>query len=330
MPRPPLFALLLHLLAGAAAKLVPIRVPLAQSAVLPGLAALESALEDHGGDTTGILLTLEQQQDGEAAVAMGGDKDEEEEVRFTQSIRSAMRRCRFPVIAVADGCVTGALASVFLASPYRICTSRARYAVDSCRRGEIPGPSALEHLAALSEAEPHIALATALGALDLRAHDMTATHLATHFAPREALPDLRAELLSSPADYYDVPIARRCSKEAPPHLVPLYAAEKAAPLHGALYAAFGPHVKSVAELVERLDAQRRIARDHAAQLANEPCGIHIRTRERADAVRDALDAAGSSLSTSCPSVLEETFAAFRTAIEERHSAPSRVRRSSTR
>ena len=63
-------------------------------------------------------------------------------------------------------------------------------------------------------------------------------------------------------------------------------------------------------------ARLQAAADHADALAVEPCGIHIRTRERADAVRDALDAAYAALKPTSgrhAAALAVTFVALRMA-----------------
>eukprot|EP00966_Prymnesium_polylepis_P240577 5563604-Prymnesium_polylepis.1 len=61
----------------------------------------------------------------------------------------------------------------------------------------------------------------------------------------------------------------------------------------------------------RLERQRSIAAEHALALANEPCGIHIGTRERADTVRDVLTEASNNLEHSCPEALAATSAVLR-------------------
>ena len=307
----------------SAATLVPVTVH--SGAALPGLSKLTTALSD--SEATAILLTLSDDKTTDAITTSSGSAVEEARAAAAAA-RRAVEASALPVIAVADGRLSGECASIFFAAPYRLCTSKTVFSVDSCLQGETPSLAALQKMAEIGRTAPHIALATALGALELRANDLIELSLATHFAPREALADLHNELKASPSDYYDVPLSRRCSTLAPGWLVPLYAAEKAAPLYGALFAAFGPDVGCLSQLIDRLDAQRKIATEHATRLANEPCGIHIRTRERADAVRDALDAAGDALSVSCPTALEATFAAMRAAAEGQ-PLPAPVRRASS-
>ena len=104
-----------------------------------------------------------------------------------------------------------------------------------------------------------------------------------------------------------------------PHLTPppvCDLAELAAPLNDALLYCFGHDVSSPRHASERVYARLQAAADHADALAVEPCGIHIRTRERADAVRDALDAAYAALKPTSgrhAAALAVTFVALRMA-----------------
>ena len=237
------------------------------------LAALESAREDHGGDAaTGILLDAGRssrtaRQRWPAARqgrGRGGG------VRFTQSIRSALRRCRFPSSRSPTAASPAPWRLAFLASPCSHLHVAAGMPWTAAGVVRSPRPARWSTCSrrGVRGGTPHCTGNRSRRARPPRArHDRDASRAR---APREALPDLRAELPSSRRGLF------RCADRAPlrrggaaASSRPLYAAEKAAPLHGALYAAFGPHVKSVAAAVERLDAQRRIARDHAAQLANE-------------------------------------------------------------
>ena len=92
--------------------------------------------------------------------------------------------------------------------------------------------------------------------------------------------------------------------------VALSALAGAAPLNAALREAFSASDASTA--LTRLRRLRDVSTSHATALALEPCGIHIRTRERADAVRDALDDACAALDarTSSPAAIAATYMAL--------------------
>lgn len=295
---------------------------LGRGATQLGLAKLEAALEDE--DSTAILLSLAaDNEDDDAAV------DDESAVKRITLARHAVERSRVPVIAVADGPLGGASAPLFLAASRRVCTSETVYSLrEWSQRGLVPGLGALDTLAAL--AQPHIALAVALGALELRACDCMALSLATHYAPREALSAMVDELRAAPSQYYDVPLSRRTTSTPPAHLVPLYAAEAAAPLNEALRVVFGEDgadagadgATDVTKVLWRLEERRRTAAAHAVALANEPCGIHIRTRERAGAVVSALDAASAALNATSPAVLAAILAELRAVRARRGAEPA--------
>ena len=61
----------------------------------------------------------------------------------------------------------------------------------------------------------------------------------------------------------------------------------------------------------RLAIRRSVATEHAIALANEPCGIHVGTLERADEVARVLSYASDALEhESCPVALASTFCAL--------------------
>jgi len=308
------------------------------SSAMTGIANVESAAAAcHSGRFSGVFVTLESNgraaSDAERLAALSED-DRREFLQRECACRHLLRTSPVPVFAAADTeDLAGTAAGLFLAASHRICTQRTSIAFGDCPAGFSPG---FGTLAVLSRLEPHIAAAVALGALRLNAHDCMALHLATHFTPsRASLDALRSELQASPPEYYDVPLSRRtdpdpvrgCAGIQPcmhsfcarlsrcvcicGAVVPLCATDRNTPLDAALRDAFGPSASGMTDVRRRLERQRSIAAEHALALANEPCGIHIGTRERADTVRDVLTEASNNLEHSCPEALAATSAVLR-------------------
>mmetsp|Transcript_23516 Transcript_23516/g.63017 ORF Transcript_23516/g.63017 Transcript_23516/m.63017 type:complete len:366 (+) Transcript_23516:37-1134(+) len=283
------------------------------SSAMTGIANVESAAAAcHSGRFSGVFVTLESNgraaSDAERLAALSED-DRREFLQRECACRHLLRTSPVPVFAAADTeDLAGTAAGLFLAASHRICTQRTSIAFGDCPAGFSPG---FGTLAVLSRLEPHIAAAVALGALRLNAHDCMALHLATHFTPsRASLDALRSELQASPPEYYDVPLSRRTDPD-PVRVVPLCATDRNTPLDAALRDAFGPSASGMTDVRRRLERQRSIAAEHALALANEPCGIHIGTRERADTVRDVLTEASNNLEHSCPEALAATSAVLR-------------------
>ena len=211
-----------------------VEVSVRRGAVLGSLSDVEAALRAASGRTqaSAILLTfggdeLPKQagvQEDAARLSALSAKGREAMLRREAACRLAILQSPVPVIALADGELTGAAAAFFLAASRRVCTQLTTYALGECRAGLCPGFGALDALAATSQ--PHVAIATALGALRLNSNDCMELSLATHYAPSEALTDLVGELRASPPSYIDVPLARRTASAAPPSLVPLFASER--------------------------------------------------------------------------------------------------------
>ena len=253
-----------------------------RGAVLSALPELNAAMDVlHGGEMSGLVLTVEDDDgvgiDGDAAQLSASSQNQRENLlRRESESRMRVLEAPVPVIMIADGLLTGAAAALFLAGSHRVCTERTVIQLRECRIGTAPSFGLLDSLAALPQ--PHVAMAAAMGALDMGAHDMMELSLGTHYARDGSLDDLITELRSSPPEYYDVPLARRCMLgTAPQSLVPLYSAERAAPLNEALLACFGPGVASAREAVRAVQIRSRIAAEHATALANEPCGEWKRT-----------------------------------------------------
>lgn len=303
-------------------------VTLSRTAVHVGLSDVERAVEAAAADKASVVVLELTTKEDCAAVddasfesALGFDEYRSHVVR-TSELRLAIQQSPAPVIAIADGAITGAAAGIFSAASYRVATERFAYTQPACRAGLCPGHGAIDALSTLPQG--HIAMAVALGALELNAHDACELGLATQYAPSSALSELAVELACSPPEYYDVPLSRRTSRAPPLHLVPLFAAEAAAPLNAALLRAFG---STEAQLPVRavLTRERDIAVEHAAALAEEPCGIHIRTQERAQTVADVLAAACAAFERGCTSANPEALTTTRVAMEL-----ARRRRSSAR
>ena len=246
-----------------------------RGAVLSALPELNAAMDVlHGGEMSGLVLTVEDDDgvgiDGDAAQLSASSQNQRENLlRRESESRMRVLEAPVPVIMIADGLLTGAAAALFLAGSHRVCTERTVIQLRECRIGTAPSFGLLDSLAALPQ--PHVAMAAAMGALDMGAHDMMELSLGTHYARDGSLDDLITELRSSPPEYYDVPLARRCMLgTAPQSLVPLYSAERAAPLNEALLACFGPGVASAREAVRAVtnsQPHRRRARDRARQRA---------------------------------------------------------------
>mmetsp|Transcript_44071 Transcript_44071/g.115828 ORF Transcript_44071/g.115828 Transcript_44071/m.115828 type:complete len:386 (+) Transcript_44071:33-1190(+) len=292
---------------------------------------LVAAVETAHRETSPVLLRLHDGEDAgkvSEATHMASLSIEQRVAFFRDQAqaRHVVRSATVPVIAVApDGPLSGVAAGLFLAASHRIASLKTTYAVPDCRSGYCPAHGAIGVLARLDAA--HIANAVALGALELNAHDLTELGLATHYVPSaEALHDMTIELRASPGDFFDVPLSRRTRKAPPLHLVPLYASEQAAPLYAALQKSFGDAVGSVEAMRLCLERQRMIATSHAAALATEPCGIHIRTQERALAVASALESASAALNPqcSCPEALATTYAALRVARSKPAETPAAI------
>ena len=277
------------------------------------------------GEASAILLQLDGSEDtnGTPPEATAHELHDDGRLMTHQlqhaALRESMRQAQVPIIAIADGPLTGAAAGLFSAASTRVCTERTTYSFCT-------GFGAIGVLADLPQ--PHVAMAVALGAFSLNAHDCTELGLAQHYAPLDALPDLLSELHASPATYYDVPVSRRTRQTPPLHLVPLYASERAAPLNAALHNIFGEANSEIHTILTRLERQHVIAADHAEALARDPCGIHVRTQERAMAVRDALQAASDALRSQPPSALMAIYQTLQAA-RQRHgtaaaTAPSPI------
>ena len=272
--------------------------------VLGRLDEIEAALlVANSSAASALLLTLDDatapgSMDDATLLTTLGDDDRRALLRRESAARLALREAPVPVIAVADGGLTGASAALFLAASHRVCTQRTSFALNECRSGLCPGFGLLSALGAVPQ--PHVSMAAALGCLELSAHDCIELGLATHYARSDELGPLFQELRASPPAYYDVPLARRTATAAPLYLVPLYASERGAPLNKAIAHVFGAKSDELPLrlLLERLRTSQQAAAQHAAALAIEPCGIHIRTRERVEATRDALAAACASPPTS--------------------------------
>ena len=301
---------LLAIVASCASKSSSLRtLSVRRGAAFSAMPAIEAALRDTGAKA--ILLDF---VDGDASdekhLAALSDAARRDLLKRYSACRDAVRSSPVPVIALGDGPLTGATAALFLSASRRVVTQHTTYSLGECSAGLCPGFGALATLAECKQ--PHVAMAVALGVLTLNAHDCVALKLGTDYARSDALDSLRSELLAAPPQYLDVPLSRRAvSGRAPPHLVPLYAAETAAPLNEALQAVFSE--PSISAVVEKLDRYASRADEHATALANEPCGIHIRTRERADATRDALQSANEAMTQNCPAALASTFLALRLA-----------------
>ena len=266
-----------------------------------------------GGALSAIVLTVEDTDSADADVAFIAslsDADRVALLRREAACRQLLREAPCPVYAISDCMLSGPAAGLFLAASHRICTQRASFVLDGCHKGLCPGFGTLGAMAELNQ--PHVAMAVALGAVPLNAHDCLETGLATHFAPSDALPDLLAEWQAAPPEYLDVPLSRR-TQANPVRTVPLYASDRNTPLNAALRETFGPSASDVPDALRRIERSRRLATEHARALANEPCGINIGTLERADTVADVLSAASNSLApqSSCPVALATTWAVLR-------------------
>jgi len=240
-----------------------------------------------------------------------------------------LRASPVPIIAIADGPISGPAAGLFLSASHRVATEDFLYSQQACHAGSSPGHGAISALAALRQPHAHLAMAVALGALELSCHDACELAVATHYAPSEALEDLASELACAPPAYFDVPLNRRARSAPPLHLTPLFAAERAAPLNAALHRSFSS--STVAAMRARLNGECAIAEQHAVALAREPCGIHIRTQERAQAVAAALFSASAALNQGCvsPEALCTTMTALQVARRQLASAPTAASASSS-
>ena len=305
-----------------------LELALRRGAILPHLAGLEAALSSKD-NFDALVLTIDGGErdatnEDEALLASLPSAEREALLRRESACRLMMRES--PTLVVADGALTGAAAGLFLAASHRICTEATLFDPSACRDGLCPGFGTIGALADMPQ--PHVAMACALGALPLGACDLMELGLATHFVRSASLGAMTEELRAAPAEYLEIPLTRRgMVGAAPKTLVPLYAAEVCAPLNEALLTCFGPEVTSVQAVTACVAEHLEIAAAHADALAAEPCGIHIRTRERADAVRDALRDAlrGLTPRTHGHAVgLTATREALLAAIERRPSRPARA------
>lgn len=206
-----------------AAALVEIAVP--QHALLTQLHGLHAAV---AANEDGLLITLD-----------GGEGNADEELLSTlqmperaemlkteAALRLAMQESSAPIIAVADGPLSGAAAAIFLSAPQRVCTENTVLTWESsAKNGLCPSFGALNALATMPQ--PHVAMACALGALRLSACDVMELRLATHYVPSGSLAAMAEELHVAPSEFLDIPLDRRgTTGAAPKTLVPLYASGK--------------------------------------------------------------------------------------------------------
>ena len=145
-----------------------------RGAVLHALPELDSAIDVlQEGEASGLVLTIIGGEDGSSdTVQLAGlaKGQREELLRRESECRLRILDAPVPVIVIADGLLTGAAAALFLAGSHRVCTQRTVMALRECQSGLCPGFGLLDALAALPQ--PHVAMAAAMGALELTAHDM--------------------------------------------------------------------------------------------------------------------------------------------------------------
>jgi enoyl-CoA hydratase/carnithine racemase len=207
-----------------------------------------------------------------------------------------------PVLALSNGPLSCAPAtSLFMTVPTRVCTGRTTLALPECRLGRGPRSGTLSFLR--RELAPHMALFTALTGVRLNSHDCIGLGLATHFVCTDSVLALLDEMRCAPAGYLDVPLARRATPP-PDSLASLFATDVHELLDEALRRAFGDRASSVADVRKLLDEERERVGDMLRS-----CGW--RTRERAEAVADVLDAAALALKRSSPHATQATFNAIR-------------------
>lgn len=251
-------------------------------------------------------------------------KDHVALLRQESAIHEKLRSAACPVVAIAESTVEHAALGIFLAADERLVTEHTHLKMVGCQMGMLPsGLTLLAPLAAsstpsdsesgedseedddsslLESQRVAMAMALALGGTSINAHDAAKLKLSSMFCKASELPSLLSELRVAPADYLDVPL-RRHSEQVPACHAHLFADSVVV---DAVERCFGPTCADAAELVARLDAERK----RVATLTNS-CGCHV--RERAEAVAEILEEASAALDPrrSSPSALAATFAVLR-------------------
>ena len=92
-------------------------------------------------------------------------------------------RRKMPVVALADGRISGTGAGLFMAASHRIATPRTSLAFEECSRGMAPGCGATD---ILQTSSPGLGRWAALTGAHLSAGQMTAAGLCTHMCKGDA------------------------------------------------------------------------------------------------------------------------------------------------
>jgi len=287
-----------------------LEVRVQSGATLSSLDHLERIFADRE-TASGILLVVEdgaEQQRGVSStdtnlLASLSVEDRVSLLRREYAVRESLRSAQVPTIAVAAGeRVDGSAAGLFLAAKHRLLNERSTFSMSGCRLGLLPSGLSLLGGAAATVETRALAMAVAVGAMPLNAHD--AAHvLSARFTPSADVCALLDELRTAPADYLDVPLSRRC-EPVPEALTNLF--ERL--VKDAVDTVFG--AESVPEM------QESIEREHAA--VDRLLQSHAwRTRELAEPVCDVLSAAAVALhpQRSSPSALAATFRVLRRCFE---------------
>ena len=268
--------------------------------------SLEHELNSASAAANGVLLVIEDGEEEDAALLASLDNEARTALlRREHALRSRLREMSRPIIAVGSGRrLEGAAAGLFLAAEHRLVSQQTMFSLTACRFGLVPGAiaelvSTMNLADATSADKRALAMAVALGAMPLNAHDV-AHVLGALFSPAADVPALLHELRRAPSSYLDVPLTRRCAQ--PPAELALLAQPLVAK---ALRNVFGGGSDGENARAGAGSSRARGARSAAAMrraLAKEvydvdrlldSCAWH--TRECAEAVSDVLHAATFAL-----------------------------------
>jgi len=158
-----------------------VRLEGGQVEMYDGLAAV---LEEHT-ESEGLVLRI-----GKAAAIDGLPQLLASQLK-SAALQATLRRWSEtrPVISIAEDCICGAAACLWMVGSQRVCTSNTLLSLPECRVGLCPTTAP-----ALGTEWPHMAMFAALTGAQLNPHDCMSLRLATHFTSRDHTLDLVNEL----------------------------------------------------------------------------------------------------------------------------------------
>ena len=276
-------------------------------AALSSLDAIETGLPN---PATGILLVVDGSESCDADAILLASLEQRDRIallRREAGVREALRAHPCVIAVGAGRHVDGTAAGLFMAADYRIVNEQTSLSLSGCQMGLLPSGLSLLGAAVDDDAGCALAMAFAVGATHLNAHDAHRV-LSARFVRSADLPELLEELRRSPSEYLDVPIARR-SGSVPAHHANLLRRG----VDTAVERVFG--AEDDRAMLESLGHERR-------QVAKLLDSCAWQTREVAEGVSDVLTAAAKALDpqrASAPA-LRETVRVLRRCFEASDAA----------